>query len=69
MTRDTAADREREKRGAAVSVEVGPCPECDYRWKANPRANRAECPRCGANSDRGAEVPTVSVPDTAEHIK
>lgn len=55
----------RLKRGATPSVEVGPCPECGYTWKANPRATRAECPRCtdagvGANDE---DTPTVEVPD------
>ena len=57
-------DRERLKRGAQVSVTVGPCPDCGYTWKANPRAGSAECPRCveagvGAEND---DIPTVDVP-------
>jgi len=52
---------ERRKRGALVSVEVGPCPTCGYQWKANPLANRAQCPQCHTRADD--DVPTVEVPD------
>jgi predicted Zn-ribbon and HTH transcriptional regulator len=47
------------------SVEAGPCPECDYTFKAHPAAETAMCPRCaesGVGSDN-SDTPRVEVPD------
>jgi predicted Zn-ribbon and HTH transcriptional regulator len=57
-------DRNRLARGAQVSIEVGPCPDCGHTWKANPRAEQAECPECaeyGVGADN-SDTPTVTVP-------
>ena len=61
--RDEVADR--LARGAPVSVEVGPCPDCGYVWKADPRASTAKCPKCSDAGPGDAEPPTVSVADEA----
>lgn len=64
ITQLSEEDRQRLARGAQVSVEVGPCPECGYTWKANPQADRAECPECseyGVGADN-SDTPTVDVP-------
>ena len=56
-------DKRRLSRGASLSVEVGPCPVCNYEWKAHPQADTAKCPNCatvgvGSQND---DVPVVDV--------
>jgi len=56
-------DKRRLRRGATVSVEVGPCPECGHEWKAHPEGEHAKCPNCcdvGVGSEN-SDVPTVAV--------
>lgn len=63
-------DDERAKRGADVSIEVGPCPDCGYKWKASSRSVFAKCPSCydAGLDDGNGDVPTVPVKPEIETV-
>lgn len=59
------ATRDRLARGADISVEAGPCPDCGATWSANYQAEQAMCPNCaeyGVGADN-SDTPRVDVPD------